>query len=117
MDYSSPVIAAAIAVYGIYEYRRRERRHRLDMEFLKRRIVPPPEADLKVPRWRILTVAITVCIAIGAAGVVIYKGITHPGYGTPLIVIGCIFLLLAGPLLSMVARDIRLPRGKLRRTV
>ena len=117
MDYSSLVITAAIAVYGIWEYRRRERRHRLDIEFLRRGIEPPPETDLVVPRWRIATVAITACIAICAAGVVIYKGAAHPGDRTPLIVIGCIFLALAAPLVYVIARDIRLPRGKLRRTL
>jgi len=117
MDYSSLIIAAAIAVYGFWEYRRRERRHRLDIEFLRRGIEPPPETDLVVPRWRIATVSITACIALAAAGVVMYKGVTHPGYGTPLIIIGCIFFGLAAPLLYMIARDIRLPRGKLRRTV
>jgi high-affinity Fe2+/Pb2+ permease len=117
MDYSSLIIAAAIAVYGIWEYRRRERQHRIDIEFLMRGIEPPPETDLKVPRWRIATVAITACIAGGAAAVVIYKGATHPGYRAPLIIIGCIFLSLAAPLVYIIVRDIRLPRGKLRRSL
>ena len=117
MDYSSLIIAAAIALYGVYEYRRRERQHRVDIEFLRRGIEPPPEADLMVPRWRIATVAITACITIGAAGFVIFKGITHPGYGTPLIAIGGMFLSLAAPLVYIIVRDIRLPRGKLRRTL
>jgi len=116
MDYSSLIIAAAIVLYGVYEYRRRERRHRFDLEFLKRRIEPPPETELMVPRWRIATVAITACIAIGAAGFVMFKGITHHGYGRPLIVIGCVFLSLAAPLLYIIVRDIRLPRGRLRRS-
>lgn len=117
MDYSSLIITAAILLYGLYEHRRRERRHRLDMELLRRKIEPPPESDLVVPRWRIVTVAITACIAIAAAVVLLFKGITHPRYGTPLIVIGCVFLSLAAPLLYMIARDRRLPRGRLRRAV
>ena len=117
MDYSSLIIATVILLYGIYEHRRRERLHRLDMELLRRRIEPPPESDLTVPRWRIVTVAITACIAIGAASVLMFKGIAYPRYGTPLIVIGCVFLSLAAPLVFMIVRDRRLPRGRLRRTI
>jgi hypothetical protein len=117
MDYSSPIIAAAILLYGTYEYRRRERQHRLDMEYLRRGIDPPHESELVVPRWRILTVALTACIAIGAAGFLIFKGITHPGYMAPMIIIALLFLSLAAPLIYMIVRDRRLPRGRLRRMV
>ena len=120
MDHSSIstlIWTAAILLYGIYEYRRRDRRHRLDMEYLRRRIEPPPESELLVPLWRTVTVAITAFIAIGAAGFLMLTGIRHPEYRTPMIVIGCVFLSLAAPLIYMIVRDRRLPRGKLRRTV
>ena len=117
MDYSSPIIAAAILLYGTFEYRRRERLHRLDMEYLRRGIEPPPESELLVPLWRTLTVALTACIAIGAAGVLIFKGITHPEYGAPMIFIALFFISLAAPLVYMIVRDRRLPRGRLRRMV
>ncbi len=120
MDHSSIstlIWTAAILLYGIYEYRRRERRHRLDMEYLRRRIEPPPESELLVPLWRTVTVAITAFIAIGAAGFLMLTGIRHPEYRTPMIVIACVFLSLAAPLIYMIVRDRRLPRGKLRRTV
>lgn len=114
---STLIWTAAILLYGIYEYRRRDRRHRLDMEYLRRRIEPPPDSELLVPLWRTATVAITACIAIGAAGFLMFTGIRHPGYRTPMIVIACVFLSLAAPLIYMIVRDRRLPRGKLRRTV
>ena len=104
-------------LYGIYEYRRRDRRHRLDMEYLRRRIEPPPDSELLVPLWRIVTVAITACIAILGAGFLIFTGIRHPADMTPMIIIACVFLILAAPLLYKIVRDRRLPRGKLRRRV
>jgi hypothetical protein len=116
MDYPTLSVVAAILLYGRFEYRRRERKHQFEMEYLRWNFEPPPEAEEIVPRWRIVTVAITACIAICAAGVLIFKAITHPGYGTPLIVIGCIFLLLAVPLISMIVRDSHTLRGRPRRT-
>lgn len=110
------IMTAAILLYGLYEYRRRDRRHRLDMEYLRRKIQPPPDAEMLVPLWRILTVALTACIAIGAAGVLIYRGMMLPRYGTPLILIGCFFLFLAAPLVYIIVRDRRLPPGRLRRS-
>ena len=112
---STLIMTAAILLYGLYEYRRRDRRHRVDMEYLRRRIEPPPGAELLVPVWRTVTVALTACVAIGAAGILMFKGITIPRYGTPLIFIGCFFLFLAAPLIYMIVRDRRLPRGRLRR--
>jgi hypothetical protein len=117
MDYSSLAITVAILLYGLYEYRRRERIHRVDMEFLRRRIEPPQDSELIVPRWRILTVAVTALITLAVGGVMVFRGIVTPRYGSPLIVIGCFFLLLAAPLILMILRDRRIPRGRLGRTV
>lgn len=112
---STLIWTAAILLYGIYEYRRRDRRHRLDMEYLRRRIEPPPESELLVPLWRTVTVAITVFILIAGAAFLISTGIRHPGTIMPMIVIACVFLSLTAPLIYMIVRDRRLPRGILRR--
>jgi hypothetical protein len=117
MDYSSLIITVAILIYGLFEYRRREQRHRIDMEFLRRGITPPQESELVVPRWRIATVAMTAFFTFATAGILIFKGITHPGYRTPLFVIACVFLALSAPLVYMIVRDRRAPRGKLRRSI
>jgi hypothetical protein len=114
---STLIWTAAILLYGVYEYRRRERKHRLDMDYLRRRIEPPPESELLVPLWRTVTVAITAFILIAGAGFLIFTGIRHPGSIMPMIVTACVFLSLAAPLIYMIVRDRRLPRGKLRRRV
>jgi hypothetical protein len=112
---STLIWTAAILLYGVFEYRRRERKHRLDMEYLRRRIEPPPESELLVPLWRTVTVAITACIAIVGAGFLIFTGVRHPANRTPMIIIACVFIALSAPLLCMIVRDRRLPPGKLRR--
>ena len=112
---STLIWTAAILLYGIYESRRRERRHRIDMEYIRRKIEPPADSELLVPRWRIATVALTVFILIGGAGFLIYTGSRFPYAMTPMIVTACIFLALAIPLVVMIVRDARLPHGKLRR--
>jgi hypothetical protein len=63
-----------------------------------------------------VSISLTAFIAAAAAGILIVKGIADPRYGTPLIVIGCIFLSLAVPLVYIIFRDRRAPRGRLRRT-
>ena len=115
MDYPTLSTVAAILLYGRFEYRRRERKHLHEMEYLRRNIEPPPESEGSVPRWRIVTLGITAFITIAAAGFLIFMGATTPRYGTGLIVIGCIFLSLAVPLLYMIVRDSHIPRGRLRR--
>jgi ABC-type Fe3+ transport system permease subunit len=114
---STLIWTAAVFLYGIYEYRRRDRRHRLDMEYLRRRIEPPPESELLVPVWRTVTVAITAFILIVGAAFFIFTGVRHPADMTPMIIEACVFLSLAAPLIYMIVRDRRLPRGKLRRRV
>ena len=113
---STLIWTAAILLYGIYEYRRRERRHRIDMEYIRRRIEPPAESELLVPRWRIATVALTAFILTGGAVFLVYTGTRFPYAMTPMIVAACIFLALAVPLIFMIVRDSRLPRGRLRRS-
>ena len=114
---STLIWTAAILLYGVYEYRRRERKHRLDMDYLRRGIEPPPESELLVPLWRTVTVAITAFILIVGAVFLVFTGIRHTGSIMPMIVIACVFLSLAAPLIYMIVRDRRLPRGKLRRRV
>lgn len=112
MDYTSVFTGIAIVLYGVFEYRRRERKYRLALEYLRRNIEPPAEAGEIVPRWRIVTLSLTAFITVAAAGILMFKGITNR-YGAPLIVIACIFFFLAVPLLFMIVRDRRMPRGRL----
>jgi hypothetical protein len=106
MDYGVLVMMACIVAWGIVEYRRRERSHRLELEAL-RGDGGVPAAAAEVSRWRLLTTAGVGILLLAAAGYLAYKGVTLPRYAKPIVTIGAIFVLISLPLLWMLIRDYR----------
>jgi hypothetical protein len=106
MDYGVLVMMAGIVAWGIVEYRRREGRHRLELDAL-RGGGGVPSAVGEVSRWRLLTTAGVGILLLAASGYLAYKGVTLPRYVKPFLTIGAIFVLLSLPLLWMLIRDYR----------
>lgn len=106
MDYPSLAILIAILAYGAMEYRRRERLHRAELAIVRRGEVPPPRMP-QHPVRDMLYSGSTLALLLVAAGVLMFRGAGIPRYGSSIVVIGVIFLLLAIPVGSFFARNFR----------
>lgn len=110
MNYKDFVIPAIIVVYAVFEYQRRESRHRERMELLKRDIEPPllqPIPSLA----RILTIAATSVLLIVISWLFInlwFKGNVH---GLIAVFFPAAFFTLLIFLILILRRDIKLYRA------
>jgi hypothetical protein len=111
MDYGSLAITIAIIVYGVVEYRRRERLHRTELA-LVRRGETPPTREPQHPALALASIGATGILILVSEGVLIYAGSRFPRNFKPLAVVGVIFLLILIPVISMFRRDLRRYRSR-----
>jgi hypothetical protein len=107
VDYSSTLISLLIILYGLYEYRRRERAHSAALERLSRGETLSIQ-ETRPALWRLFTTG-SVCIALAAfAALLITTGLrSGDSASQPLGIMGCMVLPPLLLLLLILVRDVR----------
>ena len=113
MDFGSLAMAMGIALYGLIEYRRRERVHRTELAYV-RRGETPPRTTPRYPVLTLVTTAGTAALLLVSAALLIVRGPGLPRYGASIAAIGVIFLILSVPVSFMLIRDLRTFRSRRR---
>jgi uncharacterized membrane protein YfcA len=104
MDYSSLVIAGGIALYGAYEYHRRDLAHAKTMAELSLGNTPAEERP-QASRAKITTTSLVALLMSAAAVGSVALGNRLNNYGTPLYIMGAIAVSIAAFLVAMIVRD------------
>lgn len=111
MDLSSPVISLLIVCYGVYEYQRREKSHRIAMEHLRLGEVLHP-AGAGPRSWNLVTTGSVCALLAGFAGILFYTGMhSHNSSARPLEIMGVMITMPLVILLLIFVRDLRRHAG------
>ena len=111
MDYTSLIVIAAIVVYVVFEYQRREQQHREVLSFLKKG-EKPPEKVQAVEGWQLFTGGAMGIILLGIAVFLVRLGMrAHPQYAMPFFVMAGIGVVLAAVVGLMFFKNLALYRG------
>jgi len=115
MDYTQFIIPAAIIVYAVFEYQRREQVHRERMELLKRDIEPQPLT--RQPNLTTIATTATVTVLLLAISIFfIVLGIKAITSGGALFLLFSMYLILLMIfLIAILRRDIKLYRNNKQR--
>lgn len=111
MDYNSLGIAAAIGVYGLIEYRRREQIHQEMMDYLYRGLEPQAR-DRKPPMWTMVTTGGTALLLLASVIFFAYLGVRENSSAVTFFGLSGVFALLLILLLGVLFNNIRAYRGK-----
>ena len=92
MDFTSVLISLFIVWYGVSEYRRREKAHRV--------AIPRP--------WSLMTTGSVCALLAGFAGMLFYAGMHLRNHSArPLEIMGCMITIPLLVLVAIFARDLR----------
>lgn len=107
MDFTSVFISLFIVWYGVSEYRRREKAHRVAMEHLRGGELLP--AAVSKPRpWSLMTTGSVCALLAGFAGMLFYAGMHLRNHSArPLEIMGCMITIPLLVLVAIFARDLR----------
>lgn len=105
MDWTSLILALAIALYGLLEYRKRERLQKERIEAIRKGILPPFEPP--PPQfWRVLTTGAVEVALIGLNGWIWYRALIGGGYFGAYAALGIFFTAMALVVLVMLVNQI-----------
>lgn len=106
MHYTEWIIPAAIILYAVFEYQRREQIHREKIELLKRNIEPPPLIR-EVTIAKIMAMVIVALLLVVV--ITLFVGLTLKG-NMALIPLAIMFTAVFIFLFLMLKRDIKIYR-------
>jgi high-affinity Fe2+/Pb2+ permease len=111
MDFSSVTISALILLYGVYEYRRREKAHSAAMEHL-RRGEAYSGVESAPPAWNLITTGSVCVLLAGFAAMLFYTGLhSHNNSAGPLEIMGGMMTVPLVILVLIFVRDLRRHAG------
>lgn len=104
MDYGSLMFAVGIALYGVFEYTRREDAHKKAMELLRRDIVPPDTAATPSAST-ITTTTLVAALLLVVIVILIVVAMKNEHTHYPILWLAVFFGGIVGFLIAMVIRD------------